>query len=82
MKAVWFLVGGVAVVCWTEKLGTKRSGNETHVSSFGAFVSYRDMNWVLALVRAGLRRSCINRTKRKWYAQAFVRRGDSMNHFI
>ncbi|KAJ1309312.1 hypothetical protein OPQ81_004974 [Rhizoctonia solani] len=24
LKAVWFLIGGVAVVCLTEKLGTKR----------------------------------------------------------
>ncbi|CAE6434056.1 unnamed protein product [Rhizoctonia solani] len=23
LRAVWFLLGGVAVVCWSEKLGTK-----------------------------------------------------------
>ncbi|CAE6458463.1 unnamed protein product [Rhizoctonia solani] len=26
LRVVWFLVGGVAVVCWTEKLGTKQHG--------------------------------------------------------
>jgi hypothetical protein len=63
VRTFWFLVGGVAVICWTEKIGTKKHVS-THILN-----NWRGIKSPCSQVG---RRSFKDYTTRKWYVSTAV----------